>query len=126
VASNGKTFEKLEVGLKSAEQMVESAKSSNTALTWILRAVGLAMMTIGISCVFAPLAVVADVIPFLGDLVRMGTGIVAFLIALPLSLITIAVAWIAYRPVLGISLLVVAGVVGGTVYIRSRRKQAGA
>jgi hypothetical protein len=124
VASNGKTFETLEVGLKSAEQMVHSAKSSNVTTTWILRLVGLVMMTVGLACVFAPLAVVADVIPFLGSIVRMGTGIVAFLMALPLALVTIAVAWIAYRPVLAVGLLVVAGlVVGGILHLRARRKR---
>jgi hypothetical protein len=124
VASNGKTFEKLEVGLQSAEQMVQSAKSSNVTTTWILRLVGLVMMTVGLACVFAPLAVVADVIPFLGSIVRMGTGIVAFLMALPLALVTIAVAWIAYRPVLAVGLLVVAGlVVGGILHLRARRKR---
>jgi hypothetical protein len=126
VASNGRTFEVLEAGLKSAEQMVESAKSSNATMTWILRLVGLVMMTVGLACVFAPLAVVADVIPLLGSIVRMGTGLIAFLISLPLSLITIAVAWIAYRPVLAVCLLVVAGlVVGGIVFLRSRREPAG-
>ena len=52
----------------------------------------------------------ADVIPILGNIVGAGTGIIAFLLAACLSLVTIAIAWVFYRPVLGISLLIVAAV----------------
>jgi hypothetical protein len=38
----------------------------------------------------------------------MGTGLVAAMIAIPLSLITIALGWVVYRPLLGITVLVVA------------------
>ena len=48
------------------------------------------------------------VIPFLGDLIGAGISLISFLIALPCTLVTIAVAWIYYRPLLGIGLLVVA------------------
>jgi hypothetical protein len=49
---------------------------------------------------------------------------VAFLLAAMLSLITIAVAWFVYRPVLGIILIAVA--VGLAVAIIVRLKSAGA
>lgn len=113
------------VGLKSAEDMVQSAQSTNATMTWVLRAVGLGLMTIGLICVFGPLAVIADVIPFLGDLVGIGTSLIAFMIALPLSLITIAVAWIVYRPVLGIGLLVGAGLVIGAIFMLKSRGSKG-
>ena len=71
------------------------------------------MMFFGLSMVFKPLSVLADVLPILGDLVEMGMGFVAGLIALVCSLITIAVAWIFFRPVLGIILLVIAGALIG-------------
>ena len=52
----------------------------------------------------------------------MGTGLLSFLIALPCSLVTIAIAWIVYRPVLGIILLVIA--VGAIVMLFKNRKSA--
>jgi hypothetical protein len=52
--------------------------------------------------------VLADIIPLLGNLMRMGTTLVAGLIASVLSLVTISIAWIVYRPLLGIVLLVLA------------------
>ena len=58
--------------------------------------------------VFSPLAVLADVVPLLGDLLRMGVGLFAALIAAVLWLITIAVAWFVYRPMLGIGLCAIA------------------
>ena len=70
--------------------------------------IGFLMMLIGLNMVFKPLSVLGDVIPFIGDLIGMGTSVVSFLIALPCWLICIAIAWIFYRPVLGIILLILA------------------
>lgn len=108
VASNGKALEMLDLGLKSGEQMFAEAEAANATLTWILRFVGWLAMAIGISMVFSPLAVVADVIPFLGDMLGLGIAIFAGLVAAVLSLITIAIAWFFYRPVLGVALLLAA------------------
>ncbi len=63
----------------------------------------------------------ADVLPFLGDLVGMGTAVVALALALPLSLATIAIAWVVYRPLVGIGLIVVG--VGGFFGVRHLVKQ---
>ena len=91
-------------------------------LTWILRLVGFLLMVLGLNMIFKPLAVIADVLPILGSIVGAGTGIIACLLAAILSLLTIAIAWIVYRPLLGIILLAVA--VGLTAAIRSRMKAA--
>lgn len=114
----GKTFSAYPVGsesilliadsVQSAEAMFQSAQSANSAMTWFLRIAGLLMMYVGLSCVLRPLSVLMDVIPFLGDLIGAGISLISFLIALPCTLVTIAVAWIYYRPLLGIGLLVVA------------------
>jgi hypothetical protein len=54
------------------------------------------------------LAVLADVLPFLGTMTRMGTGLFAMVIAASVSLLTIASAWLFYRPVLAGVLILVA------------------
>lgn len=108
VSSNGNSVELLQTGTHTAEQMFQKAMDDNKALTWILRIVGFVLMMIGFNMLFKLASVVADVIPILGNIVGAGTGIIAFLLAGSLSLVTIAVAWVFYRPVLGISLLVVA------------------
>ena len=95
-------------GTVSAADMVGKMQSENTMLTWILRGVGFVLMALGIGLVFGPLVALADVLPLLGDLFQMGIGLFAILVAGALSLVTIAVAWIVFRPLLGIGLLIVA------------------
>ena len=70
-----------------------------------------------------PIRVVADVVPIFGTLVGMGLGLVAFSVAAPLSLLTIAVAWIAHRPLLGITLVLVACGIGGWLLSRIVQKR---
>ena len=65
----------------------------------------------------------ADFIPLLGDLLRIGTALFAFAVAAPLSLLIIAIAWVFYRPLLGICLIVVAvGILGGLVMMFRKKK----
>ena len=106
--AQGTTINYLETGTRSAVEMFAAAEARNRMFTWLLRLGGFLAMFIGLAMIFAPLGVVADVLPFLGGLVRAGTGIVAFLIALPCALLTIGIAWLVYRPVLGIGLLAIA------------------
>lgn len=105
---SGTAINMLQVGNHSAETMFASAHATNKMFTWILRVVGFVVMFFGFSLVFKPLSVVADVLPIAGTIVGVGTGIVAFLLAAPLSLVTISVAWIFYRPLVGVPLLLVA------------------
>jgi hypothetical protein len=125
--SQDTTIAMLDKGTKSAAEMFSSAESANVARTWIVRLLGFLCMLIGFSMIFKPLSVVADVVPFIGSIVGMGTGIVAFALSAPLSLVTIAIAWIVYRPVLGILLLVVGiGVFVGIFVVAKKRKAAAA
>ena len=99
----------IEKGLVPAAQMFKDALDANTTLTWILRAVGAVVMFIGFVLFFRPLGVLADVIPILGDIIGLGTGAIGLAMTAVLSAITIAVAWLYYRPIVGI-LVLVAGV----------------
>lgn len=115
---NGGSLMYVKSGSFSAEEMVESAKKSNRMTAWFLRAVGFLLLYIGMKGVLGPIETLASVLPFLGKLVGAGTGIIAALIAIPVGLVTVAIAWITYRPVLGISLLVVA--VAAVVFFRKK------
>ncbi|MBK1831193.1 TMEM43 family protein [Verrucomicrobiaceae bacterium R5-34] len=108
--SKGTTINMIQTGEHSAEAMFERAQESNKMMSWILRLVGFVLMFMGFSLIFKPLSVVADVLPIAGTIVGVGTGIVAFLLAAPLSLATISIAWIFYRPLIGIPLLLAAAV----------------
>jgi hypothetical protein len=104
----GTQVERLAMGEVSQENMVGQMEQENTILTWVLRLVGFLLMAFGIGLVVGPVAVFADVLPLLGDLLRMGIGLFAGVIAACLSLLTIAVAWLAYRPLLAVALIVAA------------------
>jgi hypothetical protein len=107
-AKAGGTIEMLSTGTVTAESMFAEAHASNKILTWVLRLVGTLVMFIGFTLLFRPLSVLADVVPFIGNIVGVGTGFVALLLSVPLSLLTISVAWIVYRPLIGIPLAIVA------------------
>ncbi|MEP2775903.1 MAG: TMEM43 family protein [Luteolibacter sp.] len=121
-AEAGGKIEMLSSGKVSAESMFESAQKSNKILTWILRGAGALIMFIGFSSLFRPLSVIADVVPFIGNIVEVGTGFVALLLTIPVSLTVIAFAWVFYRPLIGIPLLVVA--VAGFVFLIRKIMQA--
>jgi len=121
--SNGKSIEMLSSGDISADEMFEQAQSANTMMTWLFRLIGFMMMFTGLKMVFKVLSVIGSVVPFIGDLIGMGTGIVSFLIALATFLIVVAVSWIAARPILGITLIVLA--VGTVVALFVMKKKKG-
>lgn len=101
----------VEPGTVSADGMFKHAEDANRMLTWILRAVGFVVLAIGFNMILAPLAVVADVVPFIGSLVGAGTFVAALLLAVPVWCVTVALAWLFYRPLIGIGLLLVAAAV---------------
>ena len=100
------------------EKMFEGAQRRNTILTWIVRAAGTLGMWLGLSLVFAPISRVLDILPMLGTIGSWGIGIVTGMISLFLSLLTIAVGWIFYRPLLGGALIAI--VIGLIVWSRRR------
>ena len=120
----GTTIEMLRYGSVPASEMFAAAQASNETLTWVLRVVGFFMLFIGVSLVLAPIAVIADVLPILGSIMRFGTSIIAMVIAAPTALITIALAWLAYRPILGISLLVLGVAVPVLIVMFKKAKPA--
>ncbi len=121
--STGTSIEMVSAGIFSQENMFQAAQKSNTITTWIFRLVGFLVMFFGLTLIFKPLVVLADVLPFLGNLLSMGLSFFSGIVALSLSLATMAIAWIFYRPVLGISLLIVG--IGMIIffYIRSSKKK---
>jgi hypothetical protein len=100
------TIEDLRVGSFTKDQMFEKLKQENVLIAWAIRAGGLVLMVIGLSLVFKPLSVVADVIPLLGSIVGAGMFLFAAFLGFGLSVLTISIAWIFYRPMIGIPLVI--------------------
>ena len=108
-AKNGKRFETLVMGKKSGDEIIESAQDANSMWTWILRIVGIMLVISALKMIFGFLSMILKVVPFLASIMGFGIGIICTVIGVAWSLIVIAIAWIFYRPVLGIILLVLAG-----------------
>lgn len=115
---NGSTFEpwtsqrdttvnKLVSGTVSADTMFDQMQRSNRLWTWLLRGAGLMMMIMGIGALFNPLKVLFDVLPFLGSLVGLATGLFSTVLGFLLTLLTIAAAWFFYRPLLSVILIAI-------------------
>lgn len=122
IAENGYDVDLLQVGTHNKAAMFQKAHTDNTIMTWILRFVGWLMMYMGISMILKPLSVLGDVLPIIGSIIEFGTGIIAFTVASVVALVVIAIAWLAYRPVLGITLLVAA--IALVVLIIKKKKKA--
>ena len=108
-ASNGELFQKLVTGKKSIEEIFDGEKSINTILTWLFRLLGTLLVIWGLKAMFAFIETILKVVPFLANIVGWGVGLVCTIVGVVWSLIVIAIAWLFYRPVLGITLLVIAG-----------------
>lgn len=104
----------VETGMRAPDAMFADAKADENLFTWILRVAGFAMMWTGLMMIAAPISWLASVLPFLESLVDAAASLMALILALPLSLGTIAVAWLTYRPLVGGGLLL-AGILGAVL-----------
>ncbi|MCX6880335.1 MAG: TMEM43 family protein [Verrucomicrobia bacterium] len=120
----GPAIERVESGTVSADLMFQHAASENAMLTWGLRLGGFVLMALGLGLIIKPLSVLADVLPFLGNVIGVGGVITAMLLAFVGSLVVIAVAWFAVRPLLTIGLGAVALVGLVMAWRRGKRRRA--
>ncbi|MBR2314255.1 MAG: TMEM43 family protein [Akkermansia sp.] len=123
VAENGYKVDLLQMGTRSKDLMFQAAKDGNTMWTWILRLVGWFMMYIGIGMILKPLSVLGDVLPIIGNILEFGISIISFFVSSIVALVVISIAWLFYRPLLGIVLLAAAG---GLVWLLIKRKKKSA
>jgi hypothetical protein len=90
----------------------------------VIRLVGFVLMGFGVALIFRPLAVIAEVGSLFGSLVGAGVGFFAFSLAAALSLVTIVLAWIAYRPVFGGIILALASALGTLTLLKLKKGDA--
>ncbi|OOE83284.1 hypothetical protein BZG72_06310 [Salinivibrio sp. PR6] len=117
---SGGDIQMLRLGNLSADVMFDKAQSDNQIFTWIIRLVGILIMALGIGLILWPISVFADVIPFIGTILGVGAVLVAVLSAFMISMITIAIAWLYYRPILAATLII--GALACVVLLRVRFK----
>ena len=110
-------------GLLSASEVVAAEEQKAKFLRWALRPLGFILMSMGFVLVLKPLSVLADVIPFLGNLVGAATGLIATLLAGGISLVIIALAWVTFRPFIPILLIAGAALFFGIKKLMSKPAQ---
>ena len=108
-AENGKRFQTLVMGKRSGDDIIEADKEANNMWLWLLRGVGVLLVIGGLKGIFGFLETILKVVPFIANIFGWGVGVVCTIIGVAWSLIVIAIAWLFYRPILGITLLVIAG-----------------
>lgn len=102
-------YQSLTMGKKSAAEVFKAANDANKMWTWILRIAGIFLVIFSLKMVFGFIETILKVVPFVSNIVGWGVGIVCTIVGFVWSIIVIAIAWIFYRPLLGIALLVIAG-----------------
>lgn len=108
-AKNGKRFQTLVMGKKSGDEIIDAQKEANNMILWFLRILGVVMVIGGLKGIFGFIETILKVVPFIAGIFGWGVGLVCTVLGIVWSLIVIAIAWLFYRPLLGISLLVLAG-----------------
>lgn len=120
----GDTILLAERGAVSAPEMFKEAQDHNRVLTWILRGVLAFIMFIGFFIFLRPLVVMADVVPFIGNLLQAGTMLVSILLTAIVAPIVIAIAWVFYRPLIALVVLAIGALLVVVVWKRLQRKRA--
>ncbi|XP_019956991.1 transmembrane protein 43 [Paralichthys olivaceus] len=101
---SGDTLEILYLEDLSAEDIFERAHQHNSLKTWGLRAAGWALMFLSIQLTMRIIYTLVDWVPVLRELVSVGLKIFALCVSCSLSLLTIGVGWLFYRPLVAVAL----------------------
>ena len=109
-AKNGYMLEKLVMGKKDMDQFFEDEQETNTFNTWAYRVLGIVMVIGALKLIFGFVVTLTRIVPFLSTIVGWGVGVICTVLGVVWSLLVIAVAWLFYRPIVGIALLAIAGI----------------
>ena len=132
---NGNTFEKytakngyslitLENGTVAMDEMFANEHAANKTMAWILRLLGVLLVFLGFKNIFNIITQLLKVLPFLGNIADLGVNLVAGILTGVWCLVVIAIAWLWYRPLLGIALLVAAAALIWFLAKKSKEKKA--
>ena len=97
-----------------SEQYFTEQESSVGSAAKCIRPTGIFLCIFGHYLLFSPVIKLLDMIPLIGWLlswiVALAAIIFAVIVGLTLSILTIAIAWLFFRPLIGVPLLLLVGV----------------
>jgi len=119
--SNHRSIGLLEQDIVSVHEMFEHAHSANSMMTWILRGLGFLLLWAAFSLIFGIFEALAKIVPFIWNIIWAATGIVSFCLALIVWILTVAIAWLAVRPIYGIiAIVAVIGIIRWLVVMKKK------
>merc|ERR1711865_7880 len=89
------------------DDMLRKKNAADGARTWFIRLAGFCLGLIGIMLFFSPVIKMARYIPLLGSFVSAGIWLLAFMLTLLTATTTISLAWIRFRPLVAVPLVIV-------------------
>ena len=107
-AQNGRKIYLVEEGLRTAEEMFQTAVASNTFKTWMLRIGLMVLLFLGFKALFGVVDVIARILPFLGWITSSVTSLISLALTLVVGGATMAIAWFYFRPVLSLVIIGIA------------------
>lgn len=110
-SSTGYKIAYLSETTKTGEEILTDLTAQNNLFKWLFRILGIIFIVSGFSALASPLQTIASFVPFFGGIVRWVFGWIASSIGLALSFIIIALAWLRYRPLISITLLLGATII---------------
>ena len=110
-------------GSVDAVTMFQKDHHDNTLFSWFVRLLSLLFMWIGLNFIFFPLTIIFERIPFLGNLLNSGISQFTLMISVVLSLLTIAISWLIFKPILAIMLLVIVAMISIFAIKKSKKKK---
>ena len=123
VSKEGRSINRVMDGVHSGIEMINIIRNEDNFLKWILRAVGIIILAVGFGAILKPISAITSYVPLLGNLVGSVVGLVSFILGICLGLVVIAIAWIRFRPILGISLLAIVAVLFVLLLIRGKKSK---
>jgi hypothetical protein len=103
----GKAIFLLEEWTLSSQAMLSNAQNSNMTMTWILRAFGILVTILWFKTLFSIIPTLISILPFLWWIASAWVNLVAWVLWLSLWFLTIAIAWLRFRPIIGIWLIII-------------------
>ena len=104
------------------EDMFQQEHDTNKTLLWVFRLVGLLLVFFGLKGIVEIVITILKVIPFVANIVNLAAGIVLAVVAFAWTMLVIAIAWLFYRPLLGILLLALG--IGALVFFAGKGKKS--
>ena len=123
VSSTGKHINKIVDGNHTSSEMINIIKNENNIMKWIFRISGIIICVIAVGSILKPICRITSYIPILGGLINSAVGLISVILGLCISLMVIAIAWIRFRPLIGIGLLIIIGALIFLIVKKGKKNQ---